>query len=935
MPRSLTAQQFGGPLIGRTAELAALSEFVSSVQVEQTSRVLVVHGEPGVGKTALLEHLARSATGSRVIRCVGVQSEMELAFSGLHYLCAPLLDHLGNLPPSQRDSLRAVFDGRGCAPDPMMIGMAVLGLLAHIAERQSLICLVDDHQWLDSESARILGFVARRLGAESVGLVFATRLPGADLSALPHLEVGNLSPSDAGAVLDSMLTGPLDREVRTQVIAEARGNPLALLELPRGMSAAEMAGGFGVPSSSTPTGRVEESFRRRIDALPDDARMLILLAAADPTGNSALVWKAAAKLRIGVEMAAALSDAGIAEFGTRVSFRHPLSRSVAYQAASPANRRSAHEALAESTEEHVDPDRRAWHRAQAAIGPDEEVASALVRSAERAGRRGGLAAAAAFQRRAVILTPNSARRAERALNAAEVHIRIGAVDLARDLLEMIDPVAVGGRRRADIDVLHAQIAFITERGGQAALLLLGAARKLRPVDAALCRTAYLDALSAAIFAGRLSVDGSCLRHVVREAASAPPSPAPCAPDLLLDGLIVYFEHGCSCAQNALREALTRFEDVSSMRENLRWFWLASVGAALRIWSYQRWDTLSVIHVSAAREIGALSELPLALTSRACALLFAGELASAASLVDEIETITAEIGGRATPYASFILAAFRGDEPTTTRLTRAAIEEATRHGEGTGVTFAHWASAVLYNSVGRYDMAFSAAQQACRTAGEQIETIWAFSEMAEAASRLGDRSSVMWCYQRLAELTGDEDWGAGILARVHALLSAGDEAASSYEKSTALLGRTHVHVETARAHLLYGEWLRREGRKSEAKERLREAYSLFNEMGLIGFATRARGELKAAGAKVNSRPKMAPHEPLTAQEARIARLARDGLTNPEIGMRLFLSTHTVQYHLRKVFAKLGVTSRSQLDRVLPGSPLLPRVSPPNDGAPTMN
>ncbi|MFD7111003.1 AAA family ATPase [Streptomyces microflavus] len=914
-PEGLTARQHAGALIGRASESAALAEIVSSVRGAETSRVLVVHGEPGVGKSALLEHLARLATGCRVARCVGVQSEMELAFAGLHHLCAPMLDQLDGLPAPQRDALRTVFGGGGSTPDPMMIRLAVLGLLAHVAEKQPLICLVDDQQWLDSESAHVLGFVARRLGAESVGLVFATRLPGADLAALPNLKVSNLSPSDAGTLLDSVLTAPLDREVRAQVIAEARGNPLALLELPRGLSTAEIAGGFGLPGALPPSGRVEESFRRRIGALPEDARTLILLAAADPTGNPTLVWAAAAKLRISAEAAEPLADAGLADFGTRVSFRHPLSRSVTYQAASPRDRRLAHEALAESIEERFDPDRRAWHRAQAAVGPDEEVAAALTRSADRAGRRGGLAAAAAFRKRAAILSPDTGGRAKRALDAAHVHIQIGAFDAAHSLLNMIDPAALRGRRRADLDVLRAQIAFATDRGGQAALLLLEAARNLRSVDAALCRAAYLDALSAAIFAGRLSKNGSCLRHVVREAATAPTIPNPRAPDLLLDGLIVYFERGCTDAQAGLRWALTKFEDDSAMRENLRWFWIASVVAALRTWDYRRWDTLSAIHVKAARDTGALSELPLALTSRACALLFAGNVSAAASLAEEITTVTEEIGGHMTSFAPFILAAFKGDEPTTTRLTREAIEESTRRGEGVGITFAHWANALLYNSLGRYDMAFAAAQQACRSTADQGESIWAFSELAEAASRVGERASVLWCSERLAEATGDEDWGAGILARSRALLEQGEGAAEFFERSIELLERTLLRVETARAHLLYGEWLRRESQRSLAREHLRKAHVLFDGMGLIGFAQRSRTELNAAGAKVSQRKEVIQHNALTAQEAQIARLARDGLTNPEIGMRLFISPHTVQYHLRKVFMKLGLTSRSQLDRAL--------------------
>ena len=421
-------------LTGRRAECDMLGRLVASVRAGE-SRTLVVHGEPGVGKTALLEYLAGQAPGCRVVRAAGVQSEMELAFAVLHQLCAPMLDRLDRLPVPQRDALRTAFGlSAGLAPDRFLVGLAVLGLLSEVAEERPLVCIVDDEQWLDSASAQVLAFVARRLGAESVGLVFGARVPTGDLAGLPELVVEGLREDDARALLDSALTGPLDARVRDQIVAETHGNPLVLLELPRGLTAAELAGGFGLPGAVPLSGSIEESFRRRIEALPAETRRLLLLAAADPTGDPVLVWRAAGRLGIGAEAAAPAVEAGLAEFGVRVRFRHPLVRSVAYRSAPAQERQLAHAALAEATDPAIDPDRRAWHLAQAAPRPDEDIAAELERSAGRAQARGGLAAAAAFLERAVMLTPDPSRRAGRALAAANTKFAAGAFDAAQDLL---------------------------------------------------------------------------------------------------------------------------------------------------------------------------------------------------------------------------------------------------------------------------------------------------------------------------------------------------------------------------------------------------------------------------------------------------------------------------------------------------------------------
>lgn len=909
-------------LTGRDTECGVLDQLVEAVRHAGESRALVVHGEAGVGKTALLEYLAGHAPGCRVARATGVQSEIELAFAGLHQLCAPMLHRLTALPVPQRDGLRTAFGmSAGPAPDRFLIGLAVLSLLSHVAEEQPLVCLVDDGQWLDHASAQVLAFVARRLGAESVGLVFAARVPGSDLAGLPELVVQGLPDADARALLASVLTGPIDTRVRDQIVAETRGNPLALLELPQGLTTAELAGGFGLPGAIPLAGSIEESFRRRVVALPRQTRRLLLLAAADPTGDPALVWRAAGRLGIGAEAAVPAADAGLAEFGTRVRFRHPLARSAAYRSAQVQDRQEAHRALAEVTDPRLDPDRRAWHRAQAAPGPDEDVAAELERSAGRARARGGVAAAAAFLKQAATLTLDPVQRAGRSLAAAQAKLQAGAFDVARDLLAMAESEPLSDIQQASADLMRAQLAFVTSRGTDAPPLLLKAARKLEFIDPWLSRATYLDGISAAIFTGRLASPGSGVLEVARAASAAPTVATPRAPDLLLDGLTAHYNEGYAAGVPMLRGALAVFGDGMSAEEELHWLWLASVAAAIRLWDYDRWEALSVRHVQLARDTGALSELPLALTSRAYVLLFAGELAAAASLTEEIRAVNEATGSGLAPYGAFGLAALRGEEADARALIDATMRDVTRRGEGVGITFAEWANAVLGNGLGHYDDAAAAARRACGFDDDLGSLAWVTPELAEAASRTGMTEAAVWACDRLEEMTSASgtDWGLGIRARSRALVSEGEAAERLYCESIGRLSKTRLRVDLARAHLLYGEWLRRERRRSEAREQLRTAHDMLEAVGMAGFAERARRELQATGATARKRTLPARHEELTAQEAQIARLARDGLSNPEISSRLFISAHTVQYHLRKVFTKLGITSRSQLANVLPSSP----------------
>jgi DNA-binding CsgD family transcriptional regulator len=889
----------------------------------------VVRGEPGVGKTALLEYLVERASGCRVAHASAVESEMELAYAGVHQLLAPMLHRLERLPAPQRDALGTAFGiSPGSAPDRFLVGLATLSLLSEVAEEHPLVCLVDDEQWLDRASAQVLAFVARRLEVESVGLVFAARVPSEELVGLPELVVEGLGEADARALLAAALPGPLDAQIRDRLVAETGGNPLALLELPRELTPAELAGGFALPDALPLSGRIEASFRRRLEALPAETRSLLLVAAADPVGDPMLMWRAAERLGIGTQAVIPAAEAGLLEVGARVRFRHPLVRSAAYQSASLQERQQVHRALAEATDPELDPDRRAWHRAHATPGPDEEVAAELERSAARAQARGGLAAAAAFLERAALLTPDPDRRARRLLAAARAKRDAGALAAVLGLLDAVEAGPLDALSAAEVEHLRGQIALVQRRGGEAGQLLLSAARRLEPLDAALARETHLEALGTAAWAGDLGGPG-VLQAAAEAARAAPPGPdPPRAVDVLLDGVALRLTDGYAAAAPTLTRALRLVLDLDVADDRVgRWLWLAGGRAtvwlvALELWDAESWHALVIAQARFARDTGALVQLQYALNSLAAAHLFAGELTTATRLLEEERLIGEATGNPPIGYTEMTLAAWRGREAQASKLIEATSQEATVRGLGRMVNAATSASSVLHNGMGRHDAARDAAWQAFQR--DQLGFgPFVVSELAEAAARTGDQARMRAALDWLSERTEGtrvtpSEWALGIQARVRALASEGEAADRLYRQSIDRLGRTRVRVELARAYLLYGEWLRRQRRRLDARAQLRTAHDLLEAMGVEAFAERARRELLATGETARKRTVDTSGE-LTAQEAVIARLAREGLSNPEIGTRLFISARTVQYHLGKVFAKLAISSRSQLHRVLPRDP----------------
>ena len=909
----------GPGLVGRSAERALLDGLLERVRAGE-SEALVIRGEAGVGKSALLRYAARQASGFQVAQLTGVEAEMELPFAGVHQLCTAIPDRIEALPAPQRQALNTALGlVGGQVPERFFVGLAVLSLLSTVAEERPVLCLVEDAQWLDAASAQVIGLVARRVRAESVAIVVAVREPaeGHDFDGLPDIHLDGLPEQDAGTLLASVVTSRLDSRVAERIIAETRGNPLALLELPARMTAAELAG-FQLPGALELPGHIEDHYLQRIRELPEATQHLMLVAAAEPLGDPEVVLRAARLLDIEAGALRAAEAAELLGIGRRVQFRHPLVRSAVYRAAPAASRQRVHQVLAEVSHSAADADRRAWHHALAAASPDEHVAAELEESAARAQARGGVAATAAFLQRAVALTPDPAPRARRALAAAYAHIEAGAFRTARGLLATAEAGPLDELQRARIDLLRAQLAFISSRGTDAIPLLLAAARRLERLDIAVALETYVDAFSAALFGARRSgpvglrevADAARAAQAIRRSTATEAATA----EVLLDALAALADD-YAVAVPLCRRAVQRLSgDEASASERLRWLWQGCV-IAFEIWDDEHASSLSRSSVEIARTTGTLGELALALSARTPVLVFCGDLAAAAATVSETTSVEQATGVRAAPYGALMVSAWQGRQHETTDLIEITEYEAGARGEGIGLAISAYARAVLSNGLGRYEDALVAAVSTVEHR-EVVAENWGLSELVEAATRCGRADLATDALNRLAIKAGatGTHWARGIEARARALLADGAEADRWFRTAIDHLRRTRVQAELARTQLLYGEWLRRDGRRLDARGELNTAHEMFVSMGMDAFAGRAANELAATGEKRRQRISE-PRDVLTAQERQIAELARDGLSNAQIGARLFLSPRTVEWHLRHVYSKLEIRTRRELRHTL--------------------
>ena len=910
----------GTTLRGRARECAQLDETLAGAWAGE-SRVLVVRGDAGVGKSALLDYVTNAAGGMQSLTAVGVESEMELPFAALHQLCAPLLGRLDGIPEPQRIALETVFGVRTAAPpDRFLVGLAALSLLSAASEDGPLLCVVDDAQWVDRASAQTLGFVARRLLAESILLVFGTRNPVDELVGLPELEVSGLGAAAAGELLDSVARARLDRRIRDRIVAETRGNPLALLELPRGLSMTQMAGGLGLLQPESLPGRIEESFLARIEALSGETRRLLLIAAAEPVGDPVVMWRAAEELGVMAGATDAGGVDGLLTVSERVTFRHPLVRSAVYRAASPEERRVVHSALAAATDATADPDRHAWHRAAATTRPDDGVAAELESAAARARARGGLAAAAAFLERSAALSTEVTRRDGRAISAARTSMDAGDFTGARRLLGALRDRPLSELHDVEAELLEGQLAFVAGPGPDAPGPLLSAARRLEALDVDSARETYMIAWQAAVFAGHGAAP-EVLTEICRGALALPSPGGERRPvGLLLEGLALLVLEGRAGAAEQLREAGRVFAlgDIS-LTDVLHWG-PAATAASNAVWDFHATSAIARRHVETLRQVGALGQLPVQLTALAAATTWLGDFAETEALVSEAAAVAAATGSQLAPYAELQLRSLQGNESAASGLITMMIDQADQGGQGLAATTAHWCAAVLHNGLAHYETAAEEALLATVMSVDPWVEMWALPELIEATARLGDMERARRSLTRLMTLTQhcETPLADGVTLRSRAVVEQSEAADALYLDAIERLVRGgEAHPTLARAHLLYGEWLRRQGRRIDAREHLRRAHEMCAAIGMEAFAERARRELMATGETVRRRTAAASaDDELTPQERQVALLVRDGLSNPEVGARLFLSPRTVEWHLRKVFAKLSISSRRQLRDAFP-------------------
>ena len=907
--------RFSGQLLGRDRELARLLTLVSRAR-DGLSGALVLSGEAGVGKSVLLGHLADiAAPRAQIARVVASESEMELPYAGLQLVCGPMMAAGKHLPDIQREALEAAFGFREGSPNPLTVGLAVLSLLSHVARERPLLCIIDDAQWLDVVSARAIASVARRLGAEGIALVLAMRAVDEQFSDLPQLLIEGLNDDEARQLLQAVAPWVVDKRVLDQLIIESRGNPLALQELPSTLSPTQLGGGFTLTSLVPLQSRIEASLLARLKPLPSPTRMMLLLASADPTGDPELLWRASTAIGLSAEDLDAARGVDALVVHARVEFRHPLIRSVVYRGASLEDRRTVHAALAEATDER-DPDRRAWHRASATVRPDETVAADLEESAERARMRGGLATAAAFLERAAELSPATAERISRLIGASEARNNAGAPESALRLLDSLHDQPLTPLQAAFVSRMRARAGYALRRERSAPRQLLRAAQALEPFDRALARDTYMEALSAAVYAGRLGEPGAVEEVAQAILVATADDRSERAQDLILRGQALLAAEGQDAALSTVRQALQAFLRPSADTLQLRWMWFGG-RAAQDIWDAEGLRTLTERQVTLARASGALQVLPMALSSLMVVRTFDGDLDSAEDVCDDIDAILSITGHPLPLYGRIFVAAYRGQVEEVEQRAKQLRADAYARGEGYALTVANMAEALVYNGAGRYAEALASAREEMPYTHELGHAMRTLLEVVEAATRTGEFSVAEEAVERLTDVTrpvGDSDWALAVAAMATAQVSEDDQAEILYQEAIQRFDRIRVPMLKARSQLLYGEMLRRAHRRVDARLQLRAAFEGLSACGMNGFADRAQRELRATGETVRTRRPDAVAE-LTDQELTVARLARDGLTNRDIGARLFISAHTAEWHLRKVFTKLGIKSRTELKGVL--------------------
>ncbi|NJP99892.1 AAA family ATPase [Streptomyces zingiberis] len=902
-----------GRLYGRHEETCRIDELTAAAR-KSRGGALVLRGEAGIGKSALLDHARRTASGFLVIEASGSEGEAELPFAALHQLCLPVLGHLAALPAQRREALQVAFGLTAGVPDEFRMGLAALELLAAAARERPLLCLVDDGHWLDAASSKALAFLARRISAEPVAMLLAVRppSPAGELDALPGLSVGGLNDTDARALLSTKARVPLDEQVRRRIVAESRGNPLALLELPR-------AGGYAPPGAPSVPTRIERGFQQRLRDLPEEARLLLTIASADPTGDPGLLWPAALRLDLDVtETGAAAAATGLVDFSTRVRFCHPLARSAVYRAAGARLRRTAHRVLGEVTDPVLDPDRRAWHRAEASAGPDEDVAEELERSASRARSRGGAVAAAAFAERAAALSLDTARRIERTLAAVQAHLDAGSTDTAAELLATVESAPLDELRHVRVDLLRGKIAFVRHTDGDGPMFMLRAAHRLAALDPQRSRECFLDAVEMSMAVGRSS---GVLDTVLAAARTAAPAGATHAPDLL-DVLALLAEERHREAVPLVRKLLSSPPaeagdgggDGTGDGDGPLWRRRPALAVMLasEVWDPHTQAAITDWLIRTGEESGSPLVLRLGLAPMASLAAVCGDLARAATAIAEEEAIADAFGGPPVFYHRLHLAAMRGRREAAAELFATATAEAAERGTGQIVAHVHWAAAVLNNGLADYPAALAAARRAAES-GELYLAGFALPELVEAAVRCGEPDAAAAALASLTERTeaGGTASGLGIAAYARGLVTGAE---GHYREAVERLAESPLLPYRARAHLLYGEWLRRRGRRRDGARQLHLAHELLSGAGLEAFARRAADELRAAGERVRGPAATPVHDRLTPQEVSIARLVATGATSKEVATRLFLSPRTIDAHLRNVFRKLGITSRRQLKDV---------------------